>query len=119
MKAVVERWLRDFTYAARSLARAPGFTLVVVATLALAIGANATIFSVVKAVLLEPLPFPDADRLVHVAGTAPGTDQPEELGVPDELYFEIRESVPALEDIALYGTGSSTSSNRARASRAA
>ena len=102
------RWIRDFRHAARSLGRAPGFTLVVVVTLALAIGANAAIFSVVNAVLLEPLPFPHADRLVHIAGTAPGTDQPEEFGVPDELYFEYRESVPGLEDIALYGTGSST-----------
>ena len=105
----MDQWIRDFKHAARGLSHAPGFTLVVVATLALAIGANATIFSVVNAVLLEPLPFPDADQLVHIGGTAPGTDQPDELGVPDELYFEIRESAPALENIAIYGIGSSTS----------
>ena len=105
---MLERWIRDFTHAARSLRRAPGFTLVVVVTLALAIGANATIFSVVDAVLLEPLPFPNAERLVHIGGTAPGTDQPAEFGLPDELYFEYRESVSGLEDIALYGVGSST-----------
>ena len=108
MNAVLDRWIRDFRHAARSLTRAPGFTLVVVATLALAIGANAAIFSVANAVLIKPLPYPNADRLVHIGGTAPGTDQPAELGVPDELYFEYRESVPALEDIALYGVGSST-----------
>ena len=107
MKAV-EAWIRDFKHGARGLARTPGFTLTVVSTLALAIGANASIFSVVKAVLLEPLPFPNADRLVSVGGTAPGTDQPEELGVPDELYFAYRESVPGIEDAGLYGTGSST-----------
>ena len=105
---MLEKWIGDFRHAARSLVRAPGFTLIVVATLALAIGANAAIFSLVKVVLLEPLPFPNADRLVHIGGTAPGTDQPEELGVPDELYFEYRENVPGLEDLALYGTGSST-----------
>jgi predicted permease len=105
---MLERWIRDLRHAARSLLRAPGFTLIVVATLALAIGANAAIFSVVSAVLLRPLPFPNADRLVHIAGTAPGTDQPEEFGVADELYFEYRESAPGIEDIALYGTGSST-----------
>jgi putative ABC transport system permease protein len=105
---MLETWIRDFKHAARSLARAPGFTLIVVATLALAIGANAAIFSVVNAVLLRPLPFPNADRLVHIAGTAPGTDQPGEFGVADELYFEYRESAPGIEDIALYGTGSST-----------
>ena len=101
--------MRDFKHAARGLSRAPGFALVVIATLALAIGANATIFSVVNAVLLEPLPYPNADRLVHIGGTAPGTDQPAELGVPDELYFAIKESVPALEDVAIYGGGSATS----------
>jgi putative ABC transport system permease protein len=105
----MDLWIRDFKHAARSLLRAPGFTLVVVATLALAIGANASIFSVVNAVLLDPLPYSNADRLVHIAGTAPGTDQPAALGVPDELYFEMRASAPALEDIALYGVGSSTS----------
>jgi predicted permease len=104
----VERWVTDFRHAARSLVQAPGFTLVVVATLALAIGASATIFSVVNAVLLKRLPFPNADRLVHIGGTAPGTDQPAELGVADELYFEYRDSVPAIEDAGLYGTGSST-----------
>src|SRR5262245_1226353 len=101
--AGLERWITDFTHAARSLGRTPGFSLVVVATLALAIGANATIFSVVNAVLLEPLPFPNADRLVYIAGTAPGTDQPAEFGVADELYFEYRESAPAIEDAGLYG----------------
>ena len=105
---MLERWLRDFKYAARGLGRAPGFTLIVVATLALAIGANAAIFSVVDAVLLDPLPYPNTDRLVHIGGTAPGTDQPEEFGVPDELYFAYRESAPGIEDIGLYGTGSST-----------
>ena len=108
MKAQLEKWLKDFVHAGRSLIRAPGFTLVVVVTLALAIGANAAIFSVVDAVLLEPLPFPHANRLIHIGGTAPGTDQPEEFGVPDELYFEYRAAVPALEDLALYGYGSST-----------
>ena len=90
---MLEKWMRDFRYAARSLARAPGFALIVVATLALGIGANTAIFSVVNIVLLEPLPFPNADRLIHVGGTAPGTDQPPEFGVPDELYFEDRKSV--------------------------
>jgi predicted permease len=105
---VLEKWTADFRHAARGLLRTPGFTFTVVATLALAIGANAAIFSVVKPVLLDPLPYPNADRLVYIGGTAPGTDQPEELGVPDELYFEYRESVRAIEDAALYGIGSAT-----------
>jgi predicted permease len=107
MNATLDAWFRDFKHAARSLTRAPGFALVVVVTLALPIGANTAIFSVVTDVLLKPLPFPNADRLVSIAGTAPGTDQPEEFGVPDELYFEYRD-VPGVEDIGIYGTGSST-----------
>jgi predicted permease len=102
-----EGWTKDFTHATRSLLRAPMFTLVTVATLALAIGANTAIFSVVKAVLLEPLPFPNAERLINIAGVAPGSDLPDEVGVPDELYFEYQ-NVPAIEDIGMYGTGSST-----------
>lgn len=108
MRTFFESWTGDFRHAARSLTRVPGFTFIVVLTLALAIGANAAIFSVVNAVLLKPMPHPNADRLVHIGGSAPGTDQPAEFGVADELYFEYKESVPGLEDIALYGTGSST-----------
>lgn len=108
MTSTLEGWAKDLMQAARGLARAPVFTVVTVATLALAIGANTAIFSVVQAVLLEPLPFPSADRLVSIRGTAPGTNLPEDLGVPDELYVEYRASVPALEDLGLYNTGSST-----------
>lgn len=59
--------VRNLRHAARSLARAPGFALTVVATLALGIGANTAVFSALDAVLLRPLPFPDADRLVRLA----------------------------------------------------
>src|SRR5688572_24492174 len=65
------RWLSDLRqdtrFAARALLRAPGFTAVVVGTLALGIGANTAIFSVVHAVLLRSLPFPGADRFVRIA----------------------------------------------------
>ena len=108
MAGSVEGWLRDFVHAGRALLRAPTFTAVTVITLAVAIGANTAIFSVIEAVLLDPLPFPNAERLVFIGGTAPGTDMPEDLGVPDELYFEYIATAPALEDLGLYGTGSST-----------
>jgi hypothetical protein len=57
VKAALERWNRDFSHAARNLARAPGFSLVVAGTLALVMGASAAIFSIVNVVLLRPLPF--------------------------------------------------------------
>ena len=50
----------------RTLARTPGFTLTVLITLALGIGANTAVFSAIDAVLLRPLPFPDGDRLVRI-----------------------------------------------------
>ena len=67
-----ETLVRDFRYGLRMLARAPGFALVVIATLALVIGANATVFSVIHAVLWEQLPYADADRLVFVDADARG-----------------------------------------------
>lgn len=87
---------------AQSGARAPVFTVVTVVTLALAIGSNTAIFSVVDAVLIDPLPFPEADRLVSIRGSAPGSELPGEIGVPHELYIEYRANASRLEDAGMY-----------------
>src|SRR5580658_101350 len=63
--------VNDFRYALRQLRRAPGFTLTAVVTLALGLGATAAVYSVIHSVLLTPLPYADADRLVGLAFTFP------------------------------------------------
>ena len=73
---MIEQLRQDLTYAARTFTRAPGFAIVAVLTIAIGVGANAAIFSVVNATLLRPLPFPDAGELVLVSHANKRTRQP-------------------------------------------
>jgi len=107
MRATFYEWGRDLKLALRGLMRAPGFTAVAVVTLGLAIGACAAIFGVVDKVLLRPLPFANVDRLVYIAGSAPGSQMPPEFGVSDEFIEQYKET-PLLESLAYFDSFTST-----------
>ncbi len=96
--------LRELRYAARLLRKTPGFTATALATLAVCIGANLTIFAVMASVLLRPLPFPAPDRLVTVFNTYPkaGVDRD---GSSLTNYYERRGRIPAFAAVAIYRHG--------------
>src|SRR5436189_6450655 len=92
----------DLRYAVRTLARTPGFTATAIAALALGIGASTAIFSVVNKVLLEPLPYPEPDRLVQLITTSELGDQT----VVSTQKFEVwRDFVGLFQHIAAYEVG--------------
>jgi predicted permease len=92
--------LADIRYALRLLARAPGFTLVSVLTLALGIGANTAIFSVVRAVLLAPLPFSEPDRLVWLWHSYPPALPRAAMSVPG--FDDLRQARHIFDDVAVF-----------------
>jgi putative ABC transport system permease protein len=101
--------MHDLRYAIRTLRKQPIFTLVAILTLALGIGANTAIFSLLYQILLRPLPYPDADRLVFVWNTYPGSNLPQaSVSIPD--YIDRKTQAPALEDATLF-TGRSVNLN--------
>lgn len=108
MRFILEQWYADLRHAARALRRTPGFTLITAGTLGLAIGANAGLFSVVKTVLLDPLPFANQERLAVVVATAPGSDLPPEFGVASEFFVHYKERSRLIEDFALFNSFTST-----------
>jgi len=100
----VEDLVQDVRYTIRSLAKSPGFTGVVVATLALGIGANIAIFTIVHGVLLRPLDYPKPDQLMYLTAEAPaigGTGSA--LSAPE--YIEFRQMNRSFAAVGAYSTG--------------
>ena len=95
--------LRDLRYALRQLHKAPVFAAVAVLTLALGVGANTAIFSVVKAVLLNQLPYRDPERLVKIAESDPDTPLPETIDFT--TTHDLRERSHSFESISLFRDG--------------
>ena len=90
---------QDVTYALRALRKAPAFTIVAVLSLAIGIGANTTIFTLVNAVLLRPLPYPDADRVVVL--NEHSLESAEPLNVHPVSFAAWRERARSFESLAL------------------
>ena len=94
--------MSDIRYALRGMATKRAFSAVVLATLALGIGANVAIFSVVNAVLLRPLPYPDVDRVVHVSHREPFTS------VSEPEFVDYRDGTTRFERLAAFTMGPAT-----------
>ena len=96
---------RDLKYAARTLARAPGFTIAAVLVMALGIGANTALFTVVRSVLLQPLPFNQPDRLIQLYEQSPNGKRLYSY-VAGGMYAAWKQQAPSVEQMAVYGTDS-------------
>jgi predicted permease len=98
----VETTMQDLRYALRMLRKSPGFAVAAILTLALGIGANTAIFSVLNAVILRPLGYPQPDRLMRLAGQFPGFD---EFWISAPEFLEFREWTRAFSSVGAYATG--------------
>lgn len=98
----METIIKDIRYGIRGLIKRPGFTTVAVLTLALGIGANSAIFSVLNAVLLRPLPYADADRIVRIEET----EGKGGMGVSPPNLLDFQQQNQTFESIAGYARGS-------------
>src|SRR5215471_1096188 len=107
MTSVESAW-KEIGFAARRLVRSPAFTIAAVLTLALAIGANAAIFAVVERVLLNPLPYPDSDRLVTLDHGSLAFNRLQGFGITRGYYYLYLERAQTLESLAIYAGETAT-----------
>jgi putative ABC transport system permease protein len=99
---------QEIRHAARRLVRAPAFTAAAVSTLALAIAANVAIFAVVERVVLNPLPFPDSDRVLKLEHRVPRVATQRFAALPQGLYLDYAERARTLAAVAAYQPGEMT-----------
>ena len=100
----METLMRDVVHALRALRKSPTFSVTAVVTIALGIGASATIFSVVNAVLLKPLPYQDAERLVYVWADLRNRNVPDFLSPPGDVY-DLQQQGTLFDGVAGVSTG--------------
>jgi predicted permease len=108
MGAALDAIFQDLRYAIRALRKQPGFTTTAVLTLALGIGANSAIFSVVNAVLIKPLPYPDPDALVRVWHSYIRQGVKSEFNMSGPMYFGYRDQIRTFEKFGVWSGGTAT-----------
>src|SRR5262245_19073011 len=97
--------MQQFQHVLRRLGRSPGFTLVTILTIAIGIGANTAVFSVINGVLLDPLPYPDAGALVAVWQTSSVLNL-KDLDMAPSDYFIFREQNHSFTELGAWNSGS-------------
>ena len=99
---IIETVVRESRHAARTLRRSPSFSLIAILTLGIGLGAATTIFTLLDRVVLRPLPYSNADRLIHIGTLWPKVKAGEEYGISRGQYFYFKRNSRALSDILFY-----------------
>jgi putative ABC transport system permease protein len=113
----VETFLQDLGFAVRTFAKRPAFALGALLTIALGIGANTTMLTVVRSVLLRPLPFPDSDRVCAISYASPRGPFWLQPGLADSTYLDFRDQDRSFEAIATFSSAPGTLSGSGEATR--
>src|ERR1043165_4792076 len=93
-------FLQDLRYALRTFKRSPMVSAVIVASLAIGIGANSAVFSVVNALLIKPLPYPDADRLTVLWLRSPGINIPQDWPSPGQ-FIDVKNENRSFSELSI------------------
>ena len=104
MRTALSRWLLECRQAAQSLARTPGFAATIVLTLGVGLGAATATHTLIKDIVLDPLGYPDAQRLVMLRSEVPGAGTDAEWQGSFPQYYQFRDKARTLAGIGLYGT---------------
>lgn len=107
-ESTIEGIWRDVKHSLRALHRAPGFTAITIATLALGIGGTTAVFSVVNGVLIKPLPYRDPDALIGIWHIAPGANVGGDVNMSETQFFTYREHNRTFQALGLWSTQVST-----------
>src|SRR6478735_4994394 len=101
---IIETVVRESRHAARTLRRSPSFSLIAILTLGIGLGAATTIFTLLDRVVLRPLPYPNADRLIHIGTLWPKVKAGEEYAISKGQFFYFKKNSSALANLGLYNT---------------